>query len=82
MYEIKITFHVHLPEGVEKIGQPVVLGNRKELGSLETPIVKLRQQNLTYWKSDPISILFHDTDTHIELIKYKYAIHIVPKLYL
>ncbi|PKC60155.1 hypothetical protein RhiirA1_540035, partial [Rhizophagus irregularis] len=79
MYEIKITFHVHLPEGVEKIGQPVVLGNRKELGSLETPIVKLRQQNLTYWKSDPISIFFHDTDTHIELIKYKYAIHIVPK---
>ncbi|CAB4393294.1 unnamed protein product [Rhizophagus irregularis] len=79
MYEIKITFHVHLPEGVEKIGQPVVLGNRKELGSLETPIVKLRQQNLTYWKSDPVSIFFHDTDTHIELIIYKYAIHIVPK---
>ncbi|UZO24840.1 uncharacterized protein OCT59_017134 [Rhizophagus irregularis] len=83
--EIQITFHVHLPEGVDKIGQPVVLGNRKELGSWGNPIVKLRQQNLTYWKSDLITIsLYKPNFFHIirvELIQYKYAVHIVPSMF-
>jgi len=41
-----------LPEEIGKTGYPVVLGNRKELGSWKQPIVKLRQpfqsQNPTY----------------------------------
>ncbi|PKY60408.1 hypothetical protein RhiirA4_518435, partial [Rhizophagus irregularis] len=65
-------FHVYLPENIEKIGQPVVLGDADELGAWGRPIVKLRQQNRTYWKSDPVSISI------ISSIQYKYAIHI-PK---
>ncbi|GBC04617.1 hypothetical protein RclHR1_05780008 [Rhizophagus clarus] len=83
--EIKITFHVHLPEGIEKRGQPVVLGSRKELGSWETPIVKLRQQNQTYWKSDPITISFLHLHflrvTHVDPIHYKYAIYISKSMF-
>ena len=68
------TFHVHLPEGLDKFGQPIVLGNRKELGSWENPIVKLRQpfpKNPTYWQSSPINISLSE----IGDIKYKYSIH-------
>jgi hypothetical protein len=86
--EIKITFHVHLPEGIEKTGQPVVLGNRSELGLWETPNVKLRHQNLTYWKSDPITISFSQLPqlhffrvTRIEPILYKYAIYISKSMF-
>ncbi|PKY54759.1 hypothetical protein RhiirA4_548384 [Rhizophagus irregularis] len=66
------TFHVYLPENIEKIGQPVVLGDADELGAWGRPIVKLRRQNRTYWKSDPVSVSI------ISSIQYKYAIHI-PK---
>ncbi|CAB4494063.1 unnamed protein product [Rhizophagus irregularis] len=66
------TFHVHLPENIEKIGQPVVLGDADELGAWKNPIVKLHQKNRTYWKSDPVPISI------ISSIQYKYAIHI-PK---
>ncbi|PKY44130.1 hypothetical protein RhiirA4_458302, partial [Rhizophagus irregularis] len=73
--EIRVIFHVHLPEGIEKNGYPVVLGDGKELGSWEKPIVKLQQpfpQNPTYWRSDPVTIsLLNFND-----IQYKYAIHI------
>ncbi|UZO24837.1 uncharacterized protein OCT59_017131 [Rhizophagus irregularis] len=68
------TFHVLLPENIERNGQPVVLGNVKELGYWKNPIVKLRQlfpQNLTYWKSDPVTILV----SNFEKIQYKYAIY-------
>jgi hypothetical protein len=74
------TFHIHLPEGIEKVGQPIVLGNRKELGNWENPIVKLRQpffENPTYWQSEPINISlsnFLEKDD----IRYRFAIH-VPK---
>src|SRR5215213_4520929 len=67
------TFHVHLPENVEKIGRPVILGDG---ASWRNPVVKLRQpfpQNPTYWQSDPItfslSIIAGKND-----IQYKYAI--------
>jgi hypothetical protein len=72
---MNVIFHVHLPEGIETNGNPVVLGNIKELGSLEKPIVKLQQlfpQNPTYWRSNPVTISLSD----INDIKYRYAIHI------
>jgi len=70
------TFHILLPEHIEKNGQPVVLGDIQELGSWENPVVKLRRpfpQNPTYWKSDPITISASNLDKRI--ILYKYAIH-------
>ncbi|CAB5385552.1 unnamed protein product [Rhizophagus irregularis] len=73
-----IIFHVHLPEGIEKDGYPIVLGDGKELGSWETPIVKLHQpfsQNPTYWRSDPVIISLSNVN-EIKVIQYKYAIHI------
>ncbi|UZO21058.1 uncharacterized protein OCT59_013462 [Rhizophagus irregularis] len=73
-----IKFHIHLPGGIENIGQPIVLGDGKELGFWQKPIVKLRQpfpENLTYWQSELITISlpnFSKTNN----IKYKFAIHI------
>ncbi|RGB32751.1 hypothetical protein C1646_762510 [Rhizophagus diaphanus] len=61
-------------------GQPVVLGNVKELGSWNNPIVKLRQpfpQNPTYWKSDPVAI----SVSNFGEVQYNYAIH-TPKFTL
>jgi len=74
--EKSFTFHILLPEHIEKNGQPVVLGDIQELGSWENPVVKLRRpfpQNPTYWKSDPITISASNLDKRI--IQYKYAIH-------
>ncbi|PKY29116.1 hypothetical protein RhiirB3_445618 [Rhizophagus irregularis] len=71
---LSFTFHILLPENIERNGQPVILGDVKELGSWKNPIVKLRQpfpQNLTYWKSDPVTI----SVSNFEKIQYKYAIH-------
>ncbi|RIA99608.1 hypothetical protein C1645_849990 [Glomus cerebriforme] len=79
--EIKVIFHVHLPDDTEKIGNPVVLGNVEELGFWKSPIVKLRQpypQNRTYWQSDPITMSLSSVRDGIQ---YKYAIHIL-KSYL
>ncbi|PKY17154.1 hypothetical protein RhiirB3_521757 [Rhizophagus irregularis] len=76
--EIKVIFHVHLPEGIEKYGNPIVLGDGKELGSWEKPNVKLNQpfpQNSTYWRSDPVTISLLNFN-EINDIQYKYAIHI------
>ncbi|PKC60440.1 hypothetical protein RhiirA1_539838, partial [Rhizophagus irregularis] len=70
---LSFTFHILLPENIERNGQPVVLGDVKELGSWKNPIVKLRQpfpQNPTYWKSDPVTI----SVSNFEKIQYKYAI--------
>ncbi|GBB90017.1 hypothetical protein RclHR1_01690002 [Rhizophagus clarus] len=78
--EIKVTFHVHLPENIEKVGKPIVIGDVKELGFWEKPIIKLRQpfpQNQTYWQSDPVTISLSVFAERAE-IQYKYAIH-VPK---
>ncbi|PKY48629.1 hypothetical protein RhiirA4_525636 [Rhizophagus irregularis] len=71
---LSFTFHILLPENIERNGQPVILGDVKELGSWKNPIVKLRQpflQNPTYWKSDPVTI----SVSNFEKIQYKYAIH-------
>ncbi|RGB33408.1 hypothetical protein C1646_816080 [Rhizophagus diaphanus] len=71
---LSFTFHILLPENIERNGQPVVLGDVKELGSWKNPIVKLRQpfpQNPTYWKSDQVTI----SVSNFEKIQYKYAIH-------
>src|SRR2546430_959987 len=72
--EIKVIFHVHLPERVKKYGQPVVLGDIKELGLWKIPDIKLFQpipQNSTYWRSNPITILISNIEHDIS---YKYAI--------
>ncbi|CAG8504474.1 12432_t:CDS:10, partial [Gigaspora rosea] len=61
---IKTVFHVHLPKNVKELGVPAVVGNIKELGSWNNPIVKLHQipRHLpsncanTYWISDPVRI--------------------------
>jgi hypothetical protein len=69
---LPFTFHILLPENIEGNGQPVVLGNIKELGSWKNPIIKLRQpfsQNPTYWKSDPVTI----SVSNFEKIQYRYA---------
>jgi hypothetical protein len=71
------TFHILLQEDIENNGQPVVLGNVKELGSWKNPIVKLYQpfsKNPTYWRSDPVIISVSNFDR--KSIQYKYAIHI------
>ncbi|PKY50617.1 hypothetical protein RhiirA4_530802 [Rhizophagus irregularis] len=71
---LSFTFHILLPENIERNGQPVVLGDVKELGSWKNPIVKLRQpfpQNPTYWKSDPVTI----SVSNFKKIQYKYAIY-------
>src|SRR5207249_3636740 len=76
--EKSFTFHVYLPENIEGIGQPVVLGGVKELGSWNVPIVKLRQPypyDPTYWQSDPVTISISNS---AEKIHYKHAIYI-PK---
>ncbi|RIA93442.1 hypothetical protein C1645_819410, partial [Glomus cerebriforme] len=80
--ELKFTFHVHLPEGLEKFGQPVVIGEEKELGSWDRPIVKLRQAfpaNPTYWQSEPVAISLLNIEKYD--IKYKYAIHVGKSLF-
>ncbi|RIA86038.1 hypothetical protein C1645_741135 [Glomus cerebriforme] len=68
-----IKFHIHLPGGIEQIGQPIVLGDGIELGSWKNPIVKLHRpfpKNSTYWQSEPVTIFKTNN------IKYKFAIHI------
>ncbi|CAG8624689.1 10755_t:CDS:2, partial [Funneliformis mosseae] len=80
--EIKVIFHVHLPKDIEKTGNPVILGDGKELGNWEKPNVKLRQpfpQNPTYWQSEPVIISFSNIEERND-IQYKFAIHI-PKSY-
>ncbi|CAB5385538.1 unnamed protein product [Rhizophagus irregularis] len=77
---LSFTFHILLPENIEENGQPIVLGNVKELGSWNNPIVKLRQpfpQNPTYWKSDPVAI----SVSNFGNVQYNYAIH-TPKFTL
>src|SRR5439155_10886013 len=72
--EIKVIFHVHLPEGIEQYGQPAVLGDVKDLGSWKKPNVKLYQpypKNLTYWQSNPVTISTSNIGRNIH---YKYAL--------
>ncbi|RIA89917.1 hypothetical protein C1645_805996 [Glomus cerebriforme] len=69
-----VLFHVHLPEKIEDVGKPVVLGNVNELGKWVDPIVKLHQpypQNSTYWQSDPVIISISSIKGEIH---YKYAV--------
>src|SRR5207248_909989 len=80
MVKIKtIRFHVHLPANIEKLGQPIVIGDGRELGDWEIPIVKLNRpylNNPTYWQSEYIMILISEESN----IQYKYAIF-VPHLF-
>ncbi|PKY55213.1 hypothetical protein RhiirA4_448306, partial [Rhizophagus irregularis] len=77
------TFHIHLPEGIEKIGQPIILGNVEELGFWDTPIIKLLHpfpKNPTHWQSEPITISVSNTEKN--RIQYRFAIHVQsPALY-
>ncbi len=74
--EINFIFHAHLPENIDKIGQPVVLGDGEELGFWEQSNIKLHRpfpQNPTYWRSDSINISLSIFVEGYE-IQYKYAI--------
>ena len=74
--EKSFTFHILLPEHIEKNGQPVVLGDVNELGHWEHPVVKLHRpfpKNPTYWKSNPITISVSNLAKRN--IQYKYAIY-------
>src|SRR4051794_2478010 len=74
-------FHVHFPEGIEKVGQPVVLGDVKELGSWKNTNVKLNRpfrQNPTYWQSNPITISVSNIGN--DDIHYKYALIITENI--
>ncbi|CAG8794085.1 33402_t:CDS:2, partial [Gigaspora margarita] len=57
-HEISVTFHVHMPENLDKSIHPLVVGNIKELGNWTRPVVELYQiePNSTYWVSDPVKI--------------------------
>ncbi|CAG8668949.1 16531_t:CDS:2, partial [Acaulospora morrowiae] len=68
----EVIFHVHMPNGFDKSQQPFVIGSVKELGSWNTPVVKLRQKDTdsTYWFSDPVKIQIRD-----QSIYYKYALY-------
>ncbi|CAG8762326.1 20276_t:CDS:2, partial [Dentiscutata erythropus] len=70
---VKITFHVHLPPHIERYGEPVIVGNCKELGSWRMITIKLiqpyRQEYPTYWRSHTVEIQLGRDE-----IKYKYGI--------
>ncbi|CAG8534868.1 35142_t:CDS:10, partial [Gigaspora margarita] len=78
---IKTVFHVHLPKNIKELGVPAVVGNIKELGSWNNPIVKLHQISRhlpsncanTYWISDPVRISLKNLES-IPEIHYKYVI--------
>lgn len=74
-----ITFHVHLPTNIEKLGNPIILGDGPELGEWKKPIVKLHKPYInhpTYWQSEPIDF----SNTQILERKYTYAINIPSAL--
>ncbi|CAG8458228.1 27153_t:CDS:2 [Dentiscutata erythropus] len=77
---VKVVFHVHLPSAIENKGDPVVVGNIKELGKWKEPIVQLQQpyrhHNSTYWISEPVSIPISAFD---EGIRYRYAVYVPRK---
>ncbi|CAG8604391.1 25094_t:CDS:2, partial [Cetraspora pellucida] len=70
---VLVTFHVHLPPGIERHGEPVIVGNCEELGGWKMITIKLtqphRREYSTYWRSHPIDIRIGRDD-----IKYKYGI--------
>ncbi|CAG8624030.1 10938_t:CDS:2, partial [Acaulospora morrowiae] len=66
----EIKFHVHMPNEFDKSRQPFVIGSVKELGSWNTPVVRLHQKDTTYWFSDPVKIQIRD-----QKIYYKYALY-------
>ncbi|KAF0557216.1 e3 ubiquitin-protein ligase [Gigaspora margarita] len=71
-HEISVTFHVHMPENLDKSIHPLVVGNIKELGNWTRPVVELYQieLNSTYWVLDPVKIYVRG-----ELPQYKYAVY-------
>ncbi|GBB91806.1 hypothetical protein RclHR1_01920010 [Rhizophagus clarus] len=80
--EIKVIFHVHLPEDIDKIGKPIILGNIEELGLWKKPNVKLHKpypQNQTYWQSNLVTISLSSFVN--EEIQYKYAIHVTKSIF-
>ncbi|CAG8777321.1 31243_t:CDS:2 [Gigaspora margarita] len=70
---IQVTFHVHLPQHIERFGEPVVVGSCKELGNWKMVTILLTQPNKrefpTYWRSQPIEI-----QPSKDEIKYKYGV--------
>ncbi|RIA80402.1 hypothetical protein C1645_882190 [Glomus cerebriforme] len=73
----KVTFHVHLPTNIEKLGNPIVIGDKEKFGEWKKPVVKLHRPYIidhpTYWKSDTIIIPKGP-------IRYAYAIHVPSSL--
>jgi hypothetical protein len=80
MEETTISFHVHLPKNIEKLGYPVVIGDGIELGEWENNTVKLYRpfpnNNPTYWRSKDIKLL-----STMSKIQYNYAIYIPAALF-
>ncbi|CAG8815743.1 35456_t:CDS:2, partial [Gigaspora margarita] len=70
---VQITFHVHLPPHIERFGEPVIVGNCKELGSWKMVTILLTQphkrEHPTYWRSHPVEIQLGRDE-----IKYKYGV--------
>ncbi|CAG8475849.1 16012_t:CDS:1, partial [Acaulospora morrowiae] len=56
----KVTFHVHLPQNVERHGQPMVIGSCEELGRWSQVGIMLEQPDRgrfpTYWRSETVDI--------------------------
>ncbi|RIB19825.1 hypothetical protein C2G38_2141452 [Gigaspora rosea] len=77
---VKVVFHVHLPYSIEIKGDPVIVGNIKELGKWKDPIIHLQQpyryHNSTYWISELVSIPISAFD---EGIRYRYAVYVPRK---
>src|SRR4051794_14228757 len=76
----KIKFHVHSPVNIEKLGQPIVVGDGRDLGEWENPNMKLNRpysNNPTYWRSESILILIPKGSK----IQYKYAISVPASLF-
>ncbi|RIB16990.1 hypothetical protein C2G38_2038117 [Gigaspora rosea] len=70
---VKITFHVHLPQHIERFGDPMIVGSCKELGSWKMVTIILTQPHKreypTYWRSHPVEIQLGRDE-----IKYKYGV--------
>ncbi|CAG8448567.1 1498_t:CDS:10 [Acaulospora colombiana] len=80
---VKVIFHAHLPRSIENVGEPVVVGNIKELGKWTDPIIQLQQiynRSNSYfyptagihWSSEPISIPIASFE---QGVKYRYGIY-------
>ncbi|GES94841.1 hypothetical protein GLOIN_2v1778799 [Rhizophagus clarus] len=77
-----ITFHVHLPTNIEKLGNPIIIIDGKELGDWIKPIIKLNRPYInhpTYWSSEPIDFSKIPILKRLKII-YTYVVNIPSAL--